>query len=1184
MNYQDFSSVLKRKPDADQEKVIRSLQNTIVSAGAGSGKTQTLASRFVYLITADLEDSKGGKIENPTVDRILTLTFTKKAAAEMYQRIYMTLKKFVEKSSDAAAKEKAQRAIDNFSKARIQTLDSYSASILRQAAPLYGIRPDFTSGADSSQTKDLAFNFVMENRNNPAIQWISAPAKIEDCAKLFSEAASQNASIADSINKEKKCSVFYKSLCAQKEAAKDKWNKDKPLALLESKINDIQDLIPENKKSEAIEKILSALDFWNAERTKAALDYVKQFSPKENFYSDIQKLFDFANSDECAIVKIAVENFRFTNKIPDESLKNIINNDLFGENGQSAGIANEFLGLLNFFSDLKYLEELHPLLDKLTDQVNDFKRKSGALTFKDTNDLALLALREQESIRKQERDAYDFIMIDEFQDNNAANRDLLLYISKDDNGKLMENRLFFVGDEKQSIYKFRGADVSVFNSLEDFIKPCAKLPMRRNYRSSNILLDEFNQIFGGFLPDDKEQASLNDSAAKIFNERTQFNFEAKFDQSARAAFPESKEKEKKTGARTQLCLYASSKLDQDVYLEEKDSKAFYITKKILSLHQTQNIAFKDIALLVKSRTNYTNIARIFSLNKIPFALDQQAKIFRHATANDFYNALRLCVYPSDINAFASFLNSPFAGLTLNGTEKVLSLFPRKAFDPEIKVQGLLTSGELERYQAAEIFYKDMTDFALSNPISDSIYRLWQKEGYKFSPNANEEHYDLLYELARKADLDAKDLSWFVDQLAIERGDSFKEESEIDIKETDYPVESSDAVNIMTIHKSKGLQFKYVFVWGLAESKGGNPNNNSKIFQSEKFGAVVANGNKKQNLFALLAKVDDKKKDDAETRRLIYVALTRAIDGLFIIGNPPPKKSDAQPKAIQSVIKFYLENDQIEAPFEIEEIPPCQRGSERPISDEKTVSLEEMKKIYGEAKLVQGQDAQNIWTSPSALEEAADPLADQLSQSSSLAYPEINSFVNASALAKNDYGTLFHAFMESWSHDYKNWSPQNVSADEYFKWEPKTQKLSLDNKKILLGAFFKILDKFLANQDNRAFDALKNGRAFKAEYKFKTKINSFIVKGTMDAVFQNPDGTWTVLDYKTDLAENPQIYYNQLACYKKTAADLFADGDQKKVRCVLFYAENGHFVDITDEAQKTLEGLTDEKIRNLIEKA
>ena len=117
-----------------------------------------------------------------------------------------------------------------------------------------------------------------------------------------------------------------------------------------------------------------------------------------------------------------------------------------------------------------------------------------------------------------------------------------------------------------------------------------------------------------------------------------------------------------------------------------------------------------------------------------------------------------------------------------------------------------------------------------------------------------------------------------------------------------------------------------------------------------------------------------------------------------------------------------------------------------------------------------------------------------------------------------------------------------------------------------------------------YDALKNGRSYRAEYEFKTKIKSFIIRGTMDAVFQNSDGTWTVLDYKTDLAPNPQIYYNQLACYKKTAADLFAGGDQNKVRCVLFFAESNQFVDISQEAQKALEGLSDEKIRNLIEKA
>ena len=84
-------------------------------------------------------------------------------------------------------------------------------------------------------------------------------------------------------------------------------------------------------------------------------------------------------------------------------------------------------------------------------------------------------------------------------------------------------------------------------------------------------------------------------------------------------------------------------------------------------------------------------------------------------------------------------------------------------------------------------------------------------------------------------------------------------------------------------------------------------------------------------------------------------------------------------------------------------------------------------------------------------------------------------------------------------------------------------------------------------------------------------------------FSSADGSWTVLDYKTDAKEEPSIYFNQLAAYKKTAADLFAGGDPKMVHCALFYAETGRFVDISQEAQKALESLDDEKIFNLIEK-
>nr|MCR5046768.1 UvrD-helicase domain-containing protein [Treponema sp.] len=1050
MTYQEFSSVLKRKPDADQEKVIRSLKNTIVSAGAGSGKTQTLASRFAYLITADLADENGRPIKNPSVDRILTLTFTKKAAAEMYQRIYLTLKAYSEKSPDPKGKERAKAALDNFAKAKIQTLDSYSSKILRQAAPLYGIRPDFAPGADFSQTKDLAFDFVMENRNNPALQWISDPAKLEECAVLLANAANENASIADSINKEKKCSVFAQGLEKQKKTTEKIWLEEKPLKKIEETIQKIAACIPKEKPKKYPawhEKLTTALSLWNSQEEKEAREIAKTFSIQEGLFSDSKALCDFAQSKEITAILNSLKAFDFSNKIADEDTSQLVKNVLFGEDKKTAGLADEFNGLISFFSDYKYLKDLHPLLDQLTDKINDFKRKSGQLTFKDIGETALLALKEQESLRKQERDSYDFIMIDEFQDNNAANRDLLLLISKGDDGNTMKNRLFFVGDEKQSIYKFRGADVSVFNGLQKYLPECALLPMRRNYRSSNILLDAFNQIFGGFLPDDKDEPSIKYEDLKIFKEKSDFEFEASFDKNARAIFPETKEKQANTGKSVQVCLCDKKNLDADQNLDEKDAKALFIAKKILKLHNDEKVPYEKIALLVKSRTNYASISRIFTLNKIPFSLDQQKNIFSQALANDFYNALRLCVYPSDKNAFAAFLTSPFTGMTLAGAEKILSLFPQKAFDQEIQAQKILNAKELEAYQAAENFYKEFSAFALSNPISASIERLWQKEGYKFSPSANEEHYDLLYELARKADADSKDLSWFVDQLAIERKGFSSDESEIDINETDYPVENTGAVNVMTIHKSKGLQFERVFVWGLAENHSGGGGDPSKIFQSKEFGPVVAKESKNKNLFALKAKSENDKMESAEFLRLIYVALTRAIQSLYIIGSLPSSMPKDKP-LLTLILNYALEQEKRKKgeegilpppPFETEEIPPYLRGSEKPLQSEGEKSLEEKSELYEKALLIQKEEAANFWTSPSQLEESASQETIE-QKAASLSYPEINSFVNSSALAKNDYGTLFHAFMENWSQNPSNWIEDKIDAEEYFERNPLVQKI------------------------------------------------------------------------------------------------------------------------------------------------
>ncbi|MBO7638198.1 MAG: UvrD-helicase domain-containing protein, partial [Treponema sp.] len=185
-----YLDILPKPLDDHQEKVCFTEKNTVVAAGAGSGKTEVLAKRFAWLII-----SCGIKVQE-----ILTLTFTNKAAAEMYQRIYRTLK-ILSESPDVSkeAREKAGQALKDFSLAHIQTLDSYNASILRQCANRYGIKPDFiTDSSDGKRNiKDSALKFLINNCDDEVLSHYCDAGKIQDFAeKVLAEAIIDNTSIA----------------------------------------------------------------------------------------------------------------------------------------------------------------------------------------------------------------------------------------------------------------------------------------------------------------------------------------------------------------------------------------------------------------------------------------------------------------------------------------------------------------------------------------------------------------------------------------------------------------------------------------------------------------------------------------------------------------------------------------------------------------------------------------------------------------------------------------------------------------------------------------------------------------------------------------------------------------------------------------------------------------------------
>ena len=143
-----FLDLLDKQLDDAQSQALESIKNSVIAAGAGSGKTQVLATRFSWLVMT----------KQAKADQILTLTFTNKAAAEMYQRIYQTLLFFASQQSGPNLTEEeiqlAKEGLSDFANSHIQTLDSYCSNIVRQCSNRYGIKPDFSLASSDGERQD----------------------------------------------------------------------------------------------------------------------------------------------------------------------------------------------------------------------------------------------------------------------------------------------------------------------------------------------------------------------------------------------------------------------------------------------------------------------------------------------------------------------------------------------------------------------------------------------------------------------------------------------------------------------------------------------------------------------------------------------------------------------------------------------------------------------------------------------------------------------------------------------------------------------------------------------------------------------------------------------------------------------------------------------------------------------
>ncbi len=966
----DSLCLLSSGLNGEQLRAAKETKNVVVSAGAGSGKTTVLASRFAYLIEA----------KNLSAEKILTLTFTKKAANEMKERIFYGLKNHIAGRDIKGKKElgenfphlkeikaRSREAIEHFDKTHIQTLDSYFSEIAKKGARFYGITPNFTLDDDKikSEINFMATKYVLENLDKDELKEIAQIFKIQNVAEeLFAASVLKYSTVLNPID-------FTQSLEIQKSKIIEDYKN--LTAQLQDEIEDLfgKDCVKNKPKKpgKALEKLYEYINDVGNPAPPAISG--KIFESKENSDSFLNDEF----FEYCHGISYYADSY-LSQYLKDKDFKS------FKKSFQP--LLEKLYLLANTISGFDLQKKIFAHLSLFQESVNKTKRTAGLLSFDDVSDLMLKILSEHADIRHIEQAKFEAIMIDEFQDDNQKQCDVLLILS-DKNEKYDENnnylvphlsdsdlldrldthKLFFVGDDKQSIYRFRGADVSVFRNLSSSIKNA--LELKTNYRSSAELISGFNTIFGGY--DYPKGENVNKDKQAVFMTKEKFghenigissgqgggkksipNYEADY---KRVTIPDFRLSEKSYAQKEiTIALYpkdweekeessASAQNDEETAEDDRknyEKEAAFVAREIKKLlnektldkdgNPVQKYHYSDIALLFRTSTPASAYENVLLQAGIPYSTEVYKGFFSDGPINDILSLLKLCVYPEDKNAYAKLLRSPFCSLTFAETEKVLvnTENPYKSpFSNEMleKIQG--DKNLYEKIQNLKNIYEDIKSRLSQGKLTKTISYIWYELGYCFETRWNKtvkmysSFYDILFEMARLSEQKTQSLASFIDMV------KQYEESDKKLDGLDVVLDEEDSVQILTVHKSKGLEYKVVFVCA-ASAKPKEFGNN--VYSSKDFGfllktpawenydkaaaalgktGTIRKDNANKSYFFSCSDEENEKQECAELRRIAYVAFTRAEEKLYIVGNSNGEFDD-ECEAEKKCRKFELHTE------------------------------------------------------------------------------------------------------------------------------------------------------------------------------------------------------------------------------------------------------------------------------------
>lgn len=1121
--------------DENQRLASRIDTNAVIAAGAGSGKTRVLAARFVYLIV-----EKG-----IPVDEILALTFTKKAASEMYGRIYSTLREI----DHPAARE----AVMSFHLARIDTIDAFCNSIARSACRQYGISPDFEIDNDAATqlAEELALPFFLKNRTSDAIrQFMKKYILAELSPSLFADTMVRYSPVSSPLDFDRFREMQKKEIAA---------------------------LFPR-----AAEELLHQM------RTMEALPPAKG-KVREQVTLALAVIPEMPELEDRASITAFIAG---CGKLAGIGLPGNVADPVLVELKQILSDFKkirfpEFLSLANYALNETFVVETFRLLAEFQTVFHRRKRAAGIMTFTDVSRLAVDALTADPVLRSAYKESISAVMIDEFQDDNAMQRNLLFLIAEKKERRaqtvpgpdeLCPDKLFFVGDEKQSIYRFRGADVSVFRELARDLGGKDTPELAVNYRTESTLIGAFNKIFSSvFL----NPAFYTDSTFPLY--------EASFREIGAIRNTEG------LAPSLEVLLVNEDNFTDDnpLYLSAADTEAAEVAHRIRMMIDSEYpirgedgarpVREGDIAILFRSGTKQHYYEKHLRENNIPYQAESLRGLFNDAPINDIYALLRLAVYPADNTAYAILLRSPF--VTVSDEAFALAVMRRtdtadqsaagEPFSP--KIDPSLSDDDRARFASGRELYRRIRGLADRLPAAELITRLWYTEGYRYAVLSDAalhryaELYDYFFELARQADAKGETLATFLDRIAglMASGDK--------IDGLDIPVERTGGVKLMTVHKSKGLEFPVVFLVDCGNN-GNADRNSAPVYYSDTTGLSVNTGGAedadaaRSNYFYEKGREEEKSKAQAEIRRLLYVAMTRAetrliLSGTFAAGADPADKERTGAE-LREVIAGWLDKKDTRAGAEgkvpakrsfFDFILPALAADAIP-----GVTLAEILPRLRSATERAGQSpraSRPASETVNALYEAA-PLARYL--------PSVRRRYTATAL--HDLGKAGPAPAGTSAHGVTpngagNATPDaldlllkktGIGAADFGTWAHAAIEARFTGFPAFIPAEIvsvtaEMADRFMESPlgigaTGASWRRNEYGLVTRCEY----NGTMLTVSGQIDLIFET-DTMVYVVDFKTDKIENPAIHAEQMAVYRKAAGDL----RKKPVETWLFYLRTGN---------------------------